>query len=384
MKFIVGCNDFKNLIGTTSRGLAKQPNAQIVMQITGNEQEPKIKITCQTGSSFFQGDIPIHSIDNFEEKVWGLEYDKIKSIISVLPDTPTNLVFSTSDRDGQTLSLDYLGNHINIKFYENVQVPQLTGEIKTLGRVDSLLFMKSMGNMLKVVENNQVSIDLATGCLHFSLEDNIIKTMATNRYAIAEMKIDFEQEEETNFEQMKMLKLEQGSLLIKQPEANEVLELIMIGNMFGYIDGEGIINVVTLADIRPLDYQPILSLASDENFAMVETGSLKTNLINMGKLNQLEDEVILEASKENIFIKNRQDTLEINKVDNTEELIANNLSEVHELKFHRPTTMDIFGLLSTNLVRLEWGTPGKLVRFVTLDKDNQPIENLIVGVSVHG
>lgn len=395
MKFIVNCIDFKNLIGTASRGLVKQPNARAVMQIVGGEESPELKVTCQTGSSFFQGKIAIHSIDNYEEKVWGLEYDKIKSVLSVLPEVSTNLVFSSPDEDGQTLSLDYLGNHINVKFYQDVQMPRLHGEIVRLGRIDSVTFMKSISSMLKLVENNQVAVDLATGCLHFSLEDGKVITMATNRYSTAEMKIPFEQEEGTNFEAMKMIKLEQGNLLVKSPEPNEVLELISVGNMLGYIDGRGVINLVALANIRPLDYQVVIEAASEDNFAILSSGSLKTALTDIGKLNPLEEEATLEISAEDTFVRTRQDSLEVEMAEDlierneeTEEEVvvakAHNLEDVHELNFHRPTTMDIFGLLSSQYTKLGWETGGDRVKFLVLDNNLQPNPSLVIVVAVHG
>ena len=374
MKVKVSSSDLVSMLKIATKVFeARDDSSFVYLKVDGE----RLHVVSRCQSAFFSGSVEVTNveIEENEANIYYVDGDVLKRLSGIFPAVPTKLEFEVN-KDSRVFVIKYTGNKFKLQIVRDTQeVPK--PKIAPLGMVQGTEFMTVLNSLLKIVDNNPDAQEHPSSCLHLVFSKDKMKSMATDRFALAELTKEFSGDDSLEDEELFLLKHPQASLLSKVSGPAEVLQLVSSPEYFGYIDGNGNLALVGRTDLDPLQYQPIKDMASNaENSIVLEIADLKDALSTISKLSAVNDSIIITVDKD-------EQTCKTSSIAGDEIIIPVrdvNIDESITVNFTRSVLQEALIPVDTDDARLEWGSSdARIYRLVPINNGVDE-EGIFIGV----
>lgn len=256
--------------------------------------------------------------------------------------------------------------------YENFTVPLLdtkvgeTPRYLELGEVSEVEFFDTLQRIAKLADTVNAGSAPVIGTVDIKLnkDDNTIKFMATDRYALGEIVIDFNalDVDEIFFEKNKNLLLpaERASLISPSKGQTEEIKLIhdAKSNKFGYVFPDGRVALFSLSTADPLAYESLKQDAlKTDSSVLLSTQELKKAISIVSNLAYDESSIVFNITSEGLTVSDSKGTntlkVSVGNVDNLED------NDEVNVKFLRSVINEIFNPIATSRFNFKWKSESK-------------------------
>lgn len=349
MKFKVTSSELVSMLKVATKGFdARDDSSFIYLKVA----DGKLEVVSRCQSAYFSGSVNVTNVEAEENEanIYYVDGDVLKRLAGIFPSVPTNLEFEVN-KDSRVFVIRYTGNKFKLQIVRDTQeIPR--PKIKPVGLVQATEFMDVLNSLLKILDNNPDAQEHPSSCLHLMFSKDQMKSMATDRFAIAEMTKEFSGDSTLDEETLVLIKHAQASLLSKVAAPAEVLQVFASKEYFGYMDGNMNIALVGRTDLDPLEYQAIKDVAeNNSNSVTFEVSDLKDALSTISKLSAVNDSIILS-------IDNEAQEVKASSIAGDEIIIpvSNiNVEESTTINFTRSVLQEALIPVNTDQARLEWG-----------------------------
>lgn len=349
MKFKVTSSELVSMLKVATKGFdARDDSSFIYLKVA----DGKLEVVSRCQSAYFSGSVNVTNVEveENEANIYYVDGDVLKRLAGIFPSVPTNLEFEVN-KDSRVFVIRYTGNKFKLQIVRDTQeIPR--PKIKPVGLVQATEFMDVLNSLLKILDNNPDAQEHPSSCLHLMFSKDQMKSMATDRFAIAEMTKEFSGDSTLDEETLVLIKHAQASLLSKVAAPAEVLQVFASKEYFGYMDGNMNIALVGRTDLDPLEYQAIKDVAeNNSNSVTFEVSDLKDALSTISKLSAVNDSIILS-------IDNEAQEVKASSIAGDEIIIpvSNiNVEESTTINFTRSVLQEALIPVNTDHARLEWG-----------------------------
>ena len=349
MKFKVTSSELVSMLKVATKGFdARDDSSFIYLKVA----DGKLEVVSRCQSAYFSGSVNVTNVEveENEANIYYVDGDVLKRLAGIFPSVPTNLEFEVN-KDSRVFVIRYTGNKFKLQIVRDTQeIPR--PKIKPVGLVQATEFMDVLNSLLKILDNNPDAQEHPSSCLHLMFSKDQMKSMATDRFAIAEMTKEFSGDSTLDEETLVLIKHAQASLLSKVAAPAEVLQVFASKEYFGYMDGNMNIALVGRTDLDPLEYQAIKDVAENtSNSVTFEVSDLKDALSTISKLSAVNDSIILS-------IDNEAQEVKASSIAGDEIIIpvSNiNVEESTTINFTRSVLQEALIPVNTDHARLEWG-----------------------------
>lgn len=349
MKFKVTSSELVSMLKVATKGFdARDDSSFIYLKVA----DGKLEVVSRCQSAYFSGSVNVTNVEveENEANIYYVDGDVLKRLAGIFPSVPTNLEFEVN-KDSRVFVIRYTGNKFKLQIVRDTQeIPR--PKIKPVGLVQATEFMDVLNSLLKILDNNPDAQEHPSSCLHLMFSKDQMKSMATDRFAIAEMTKEFSGDSTLDEETLVLIKHAQASLLSKVAAPAEVLQVFASKEYFGYMDGNMNIALVGRTDLDPLEYQAIKDVAENtSNSVTFEVSDLKDALSTISKLSAVNDSIILS-------IDNEAQEVKASSIAGDEIIIpvSNiNVEESTTINFTRSVLQEALIPVNTDQARLEWG-----------------------------
>lgn len=378
MKFNVKSNE---LLATLKIAIKGYDSTDETSFIHFGIEDTKLIISSRCMSGFFSGEVELTNLEIGEDdpRNYFVDGNTLKKLSGVFLNSPIPITFKIN-KNSRSFKLSYSGNNFTLPILSDTD--EITPpEVSQLGVAPASEFMEVTNDLLKIVDNDKAAQENPSSCLHLTFSEDSIKTMGTDRFAIAEISKPFTGnpeifEDEDSF--TVLIKHPQAQLMSKAVTAGEMFTLLYSDEYFGYKDGDGNTVLVGRTDNNPLNIEPIKNLAGDEEFVTIETLSLREALSIVSKLatNNLHP-ITLILNKEDADLSLKSMTGDSLAIACEEWNIEND----REIPFIRSVLQEALIPVSTDLVQLAWTDNGDstFYQLFPFDGENRE-EGVFLGV----
>lgn len=257
------------------------------------------------------------------------------------------------------------------------------GELTTLGTVDDTEYFDSVQRLSKLcdVQNSGFFPALEVVDIQADVENNVISMMATDRYALGEIKINFtpESEAETYFEENPHLFLPHSVATLISPSKELQSSLTLVtevkGGKFGYMFNDGRIALFALKTAEPILYDSLKIKASE----IVDS----TISLNVNDFKKAIDTICALAWEENdIYLEIKEDSLVVHDSNGTNRATVENVTvdtdEEYSIKFVRSVLKDAFHPISTEKMNVKFKDKSSAFVLESILDNGEVDENVFV------
>ena len=379
MKFKVMSDSLQAMGNLVLNGFIKDSHSNVAFKV----EDDKMTLLCYSSSTYFKGSIDAKDCEDCNgdwKVVDGLNF---KSILSVLPDEEKEISF-TSDTLASSFVLRYGKSKVNLKTRMGDMIRE-ENNFQEIAEVDAVSFFKTLNDILKVVENDNIDSGGPTKCLHLCFHSDSIVFMGTNKIALAETiyPIDNLIDDELEDEYILLSGVE-ARLLSRQMHNNETLKLIKTDSKFGLLDSRDTMTLVGVMDEVPINYQAIkTSIVKEDgddgfNKVSINAHSLKSALTNIIKLSPGYPSAIFHFGENGLILENDSgDIFEVLSDYEKEEDIAFGLNKI--------ALQSLFSLW-TDEIKLVFGDEpaDSILQFIltkNVEGEMEEEENIFIGVA---
>ena len=336
------------------------------------------------GQTFMKAPLEITSIDfdgdGVNEARLALEARFIKTLASSLGEAG-ELVFTKDLSDNKsTLKATRGRDKFTVPTFEAKLASEK--EYQTLGTVSEIEYFDALQRLSKLADVTNAGFLPVIGTVDIKLngDDEEIVIMATDRYALGEISMDFKPSEglgdiiegPTSF----LLPAGRASLISPSKGADEItLVFEPKSRKIGYVFTDGRIALLALSVADPLPYAGIKENALQTNAsALVNLKELRTAIGVVANLAWDETSItfVIEADKLSITDSSAENRMQIAVSD------SKGLEEAFTVKFTRSIIMEALGTVATNDVRLKWSSANAPLLLIPVDADESEVKNVFV------
>lgn len=371
MEFKVQSSELLDMLKVVIKGYdSRDDSSYIFFNITDN----KLEVSSTTNStSFFKGKVDVtgYSSDEETENTYYVEGEILRRLISIFPAAPIDLKFSINDKS-RVFTIKYTGHSFRLPIIsEGSPLPE--PDIMKLGQIQAADFFDVLNSLTKIVDTDPASQDTSVSCLHLNFKDKIMSAMGTDRFTIAERKIGYDPEDESQ-DLTFLIRQAQAALLSKPINPAEVLQLVYTKNQFGYVDGSGITSLVGRTQFEPLNYGPMKEQAQSTKSITVDYDDFKNSLSTIGKL-ALNNKILLTVSPDGVqLLSTSGDVMDLGTTN------ISGISSDEKYNFTLKILEETLIPVDTHTLRLQWGEPAGLFQVVPVEDNEQDEENIFIGV----
>lgn len=257
-------------------------------------------------------------------------------------------------------------------------------EFVKVGEVDDTEYFDSVQRLAKLtdVASAQLMPILGTVDIRPDLEENRLVMMATDRYSLGEISIDFTPSDENvdffnKFENL-LLPYESAVLIAPSKGLTSSVELIFseeAGDKFGYRFADGRVALFSMKAAQPLQYEALKTNATNlvKNSVQLNTRDLQKAIATISNLAWDENEIYLEITPDVFAVhdSSRSNRLELE----TDDL---SVEEPLTVKFVRSVINKGFVPISTAKLNLKFGGATDAFVFEPVLDTGAPAENVFV------
>lgn len=251
----------------------------------------------------------------------------LSRVVSVLP-KGKNMKVKESVKNGmRTLTLAVPGQRFELSLLENKR-PPASPEITVLGETQASDLSYALKSLTRISDVSGASAVPALGALAFKVnsDDDKLDVMATDTYALAEVKLGFsaedsdddaDEDEDASF----LIHSTDAALLVKDAmDPESTIELGVDSNQkVAFLFGNGRIACVSKLDEEPIDYQSFKREREDEKSVVVDTRAFSDAVKVANKLSWETDDVFVTLSENSLVVTNTENSSTI-EVPYNEEL----------------------------------------------------------------
>lgn len=306
-----------------------------------------------------------------------LKGDYVQRLASTLdPSGPCVL-----EHSGDTLRLkNKLGNFTIPTFKAKaVTVPTLL----TVGTADNMIFFDALQRLAKLCDPASAGFYpvLGTVDLHFDMENSRAVLMATDRYTLGEIVLDFTpgEDAETVLEgKANMLIPYNSAVLIGPSKGGDQTTTFVYdeaSRKFGYLFADEKLALFSLQDAEALAYASLKDAAesSTVNYVQVPTKELMKAIGTISSLVPGENEIYLQLEDGKLVV------VDVNSTNRLEVgVIASEVEGEHTVKFIRSVINKAFSPVATTNMNLKWESATSAFVFEPVLDDGEPSENVFV------
>ena len=188
MKFKVTSSELVSMLKVATKGFdARDDSSFIYLKVA----DGKLEVVSRCQSAYFSGSVNVTNVEveENEANIYYVDGDVLKRLAGIFPSVPTNLEFEVN-KDSRVFVIRYTGNKFKLQIVRDTQeIPR--PKIKPVGLVQATEFMDVLNSLLKILDNNPDAQEHPSSCLHLMFSKDQMKSMATDRFAIAEMTKEF-------------------------------------------------------------------------------------------------------------------------------------------------------------------------------------------------
>lgn len=381
MEFKVDSQEFKKILTTCIKGYNhKEDSSYVLFEI--DKKKRQLNVKCRSNTTLFRGSVPLRSLTIEDDDLVEYSVDGVtlKQILSVLPDTPVSIDFSIRNSIvDRVFTIKFPGiSKVKLNI-ESMPLIHKEEKIEFLGEISADEFSHRLNNSLKLTSNDLQSQDSPQSAVHMFFDKTTITMMGTNTIVLGEFKLeDFDYKLEDPF--TLLIKHQQASLLMKNVEANEVFRLVKTPTMFGYIDKDEILSLVSVVDMAPVKYEFLKELIVREDEIIIDKNRLKETLDIFSKLSPQDAYVRIFFSK--------ADKLKAQVFSDNEDvfdlpLVNQLLTEDVTLIFSKSALLSTLQIINkeVKLIFKAENSQASVVKFESLNEDNENEEKVFLAVA---
>lgn len=301
MKFQVKGTELHNVLTTVIKGFnSKEDNSYVAFKL--DEEEKELFVTARSRATFFQGKLKVHliEIDENEPRIYHLDGVKLKQLVSILPNAPVNVEFSISEKT-RSFTIKTTASKYKLPVLSETPLAPVP-KVEEYVTVDATDFMNVAKDLIKILSTDPSTQEHQISCMHFQLNEEDVKMLATDAYALGSVKID---SSKINLEDTKdvLIRHTEVSTLLGNFATGETLTIVGSDNMFGYIDENGTLSLVGVINMTPLDVSQIQSITQNDNTVVVNKGELKSAIETVNKLSPNDETVDIELDSDGTQVR---------------------------------------------------------------------------------
>lgn len=380
-KFKIDSKDFIDVVGWVTKYY--DPRAQNAPLVFALDTEGDSSFYYEDRVSFMKSPVPLTDVDlgDKEELNVAVDANYLKRLASAV--RSAGLLEFTWDEEDSGINITSEHGSFTLPLL-NVTIPE-TMKIEPLGEVDDNEYFNSLQRLAKICDAKEGGYfpALVTVDLQFDCEDKKLVMMATDRYTLGEITVDFEPDEDNAvkyFEDHPHIFLPQKIASLIAPTKDNLTSVSIVsgdrGDKYGYAFADGKVAVFSTQEVSPIPYERLKTSALSEavNHFIVEADEVRKALSVVSSLAWEESTIIFNIDKEG----------ELEVSDNTNSNVLGvlldgfEIDDDYKVKFNRSVINQAFFPLSTKNVKISWKDDKKAFVFTPLLDDGSEMENVFV------
>lgn len=335
-------------------------NTQVVLDVN---EDGEAFLTYSAPQSYMRAPLPLSEAKDVDDEVRApLDGSLLRQLIPAFNQVSGDVELSfTGEGTSKVLkvkSLSYASTHFSVAMYSS-RVPAAPSVVK-IGETSDAEYFDYIARLANFCDPSNEAAYPAVGSvdISFNREDNKLTMMATNRWSLAEIALDFDSEEDADEELFgKHFLVPAGSAAMVSPTKGSLDNVEIVydetNQKYGYRFADGRIALFGLTDARPTPYARTKENASQnvELEATVDLQTLDNTIKTLSGLPWAEGSIFwtVTDSKFEIHDKSRDNVMEIDASTNLEEGTS------AELAFVSYVVRTAFKAARTKRVKLKWG-----------------------------
>lgn len=371
MKFNVNGRSLAKLLKTVIKGFDQKDDRSYV-QLYLNTTNGTVQFTSRSESAMFQGAIQATDMQVLEGEAisYALDGAKLRELSSAIGSAPVNVTFSIDEKT-RIFTVQTSRNKFKLPV-NGTSAPEARPKYTEIGSILSNVFIDSIKSLSRIIDNDKSVQGVATSCLHIKFGEDLV-LYATNGFALAERNVPFEAQTLTG--ETILMRSSGIAMLSNSFDDSETLTLVSNDNMFGYIDEDGVIALVGLIDLTPLNTAGVLGLIRDENHATLNKNDLKAAIELVSRLSFNDDSLVIRIAQ-------GENDLKIVNSSGDEMKLELDTPAAHsgQLKLYSSITLQAISAVGTSDVKLTWGAWGEdgsldtpVLRLVEVSETNDEV-----------
>lgn len=379
MKFKVKSSELVAMLKIVIKGYDSRDDSSFIFFKIEND---KLIAVSDSQSSYFKGQVEItgFSSDDDDGNIFYVSGEVLKRLVGIFPVAPVPLTFSIN-QSSRVFVIKYTGNSFRLPILSDANEVS-EQELTKIGMIQANDFFDVFGPLVKIVSTDPATQDSPASCLHLKFADSKMRVMGTDTFAIAEITKDYTPDEDSPKDELNILiRQPQAALLIKQVNPSEVLTLVKTDSSFGYIDGNGVLSLVSKTAMEPLNYQSMKKFAKDDVSITTDYTDFKETLDTIGKLAFATNTIILKISSEGtVQLTSMQgDVMDLAVSD------TSGIDVDQQYTFSRSVLSEALIPIDTHTIKIQWKKPDdededprRVFQFVPIDDDGNAEKNVFI------
>lgn len=373
MKIKLNSKQFMNVATVVAKSISnKDQQSQTSFKLIND----KLLIAHYSGTSLFKGSVDIVELtDKTSEDFWVVSGNQFKLILAVVAKDADFIELEI--KEGGTQFTVYTGNSKLKLPINEITATYKEEQLESLGEVEANSFLANVLSLTKLIIVDDLLQNHPASCLHIMGYENTLVLMSTSNIALAEKTLPFDRCIDKDF-----------SILIKPAQANllqsttfdgdDIITLYQTKNMFGYIDKNGVLCLVSKMNLSPLNYLGFKQVVSTKDNVTVISSQFKGAVDAVSKLCNNNSDIIINITDNKMDIENASnDIIEIDF-----EGSANKI----RMTFNRQSLISLTNIFPEK-VRFGW-TPGneaanKCVQVQCLDPEGNVDDSLFIIITMN-
>lgn len=385
MKLTVDAKNFVESISWVTKNYDSKDDKAYVALVVSEDGESYLSHANQT--SYIKHRLPLMSVDfagdSDNEAALALEGKFLQRLASALG-TATGSVELSKSLNKSNTSLDVKSSHGKFTIPVVDSAIAAAPEMTNLGEVDDNEYFDSIQRLAKLCDavNAGYLPVLGTVDLKLDAEEGKLSMMATDRYALGEIVIDFTPDAAAGeiLDDLSNLLLPHENAQLVSPTKGLSTSITLVyeeeGKKFGYLFADGRVALFSLSNTSPLAYSDLKKAASSKTKSSmtVSTNDLKKAIGIVSSLAWEEDSVWLDISEDGELVvsdSNQTNTLAVD----SENAVTDSALRV---KFIRPVINEAFSPVSTGKMNLKWADASNAFILEPVLDDGSAVENVFV------
>lgn len=394
MKLRIDTKSFVDAVAWTTKNYdAKDDRAYVALSIDENGSG---YLSHTNPTSYMKSNYTVLEVDfdgdEVKEAQFAVDGKFLKTLAKAVSQSNGDVVISKNLKSAKTaLEVKTSSGKFTLPLLDSVvgKAPKVI----EIGEVDDNEFFDMLIRISKLCDTNTAGSSMFTGAVDFGFDvkNDKVKLFATDRFALGEVVLEFSANEENADDEVVSELISNHALLpysnaVLVPPSKGVSTSVSIiaesakngAKRLGYAFPDGRIALFSLLDATPFpSVEPMKKKALDTvEYSITVSKSSLINAINVvSSLTWGEDHIYLNISDKGLTITdtNKSNSLAVEHSD-----LDYSDSETYQAKFLRATINESFSPVSTNNVRLKWGSESNAFVFEPVTEDGETVENVFV------
>lgn len=373
MRIKLNTKQFMNVATVVAKSIsAKDQQSQTSFKLING----KLLIAHYSGTSLFKGSVDIVELtEPTSEDFWVVSGNQFKLILTVMS-KDTDFIELEIKEEGTQFTV-YTGNSKLKLPINEITATYNEEQLESLGEVEANSFLSNVLNLTKLIVVDDVLQNHPASCLHIMGYEKTLVLMSTSNIALAEKTLPFDRCIDKDFNIL--IKPAQANLLQSTTfDGDDIITLYQTKNMFGYIDKNGVLCLVSKINLNPLNYLGFKQVVSTKDNVTVISSQFKGAVDAVSKLCNNNSDIIINITDTKMAIENASnDIIEIDFTGSADKI---------RMTFNRQSLISLTNILPEK-VRFGWA-PGnaatnKCVQIQCLDSEGNIDNSLFIIITMN-